>query len=64
MRGVFAGLSQGTTRAQMTQAVLEGVAFSFRDVVDVLAAAGSVVREADVIGVVRTAVSGCPSWPT
>ncbi|GBQ09533.1 xylulokinase [Komagataeibacter rhaeticus] len=50
IRGVFAGLSQGTTRAQMTQAVLEGVAFSFRDVVDVLAAAGSVVREADVIG--------------
>ncbi|MCE2566111.1 xylulokinase [Komagataeibacter sp. FNDCF1] len=50
IRGAFAGLSHNTTRAQMTQAVLEGVAFSFRDVVDALAVAGSVVKKADVIG--------------
>ncbi|MBV1834733.1 xylulokinase [Novacetimonas pomaceti] len=50
IRGVFAGLSSGTTRAEMTQAVLEGVAFSFRDVVDVLAEAGSHLTQADVIG--------------
>ncbi|WP_025812439.1 FGGY-family carbohydrate kinase, partial [Komagataeibacter kakiaceti] len=50
IRGVFAGLSHDTTRADMTQAVLEGVACSFRDVVDVLAQAGSVMTQADVIG--------------
>lgn len=50
IRGVFAGLSHDTTRADMTQAVLEGVAFSFRDVVDVLAQAGSAITQADVIG--------------
>ena len=50
IRGVFAGLSHGTSRADMTQAVLEGVAFSFRDVVDALADAGSTLRDADVIG--------------
>ncbi|GCE84991.1 xylulokinase [Komagataeibacter diospyri] len=50
IRGMFAGLSPGTTRADMTQAVLEGVAFSFRDVVDALADAGSIVTQADVIG--------------
>ncbi|MBY4640566.1 xylulokinase [Gluconacetobacter entanii] len=50
IRGVFAGLSSGTTRADMTQAVLEGVAFSFRDVVDVLADARSPLAQADVIG--------------
>lgn len=58
IRGVFAGLSHGTTRADMTQAVLEGVAFSFRDVVDVLADAGSVLHEADVIG----GGSGSRTW--
>ncbi|MGS0648597.1 xylulokinase [Komagataeibacter melomenusus] len=50
IRGSFAGLSDATTRAEMTQAVLEGVAFSFRDVVDALADAGSVLHDADVIG--------------
>lgn len=50
IRGGFAGLSDATTRADMTQAVLEGVAFSFRDVVDALADAGSVLTGADVIG--------------
>lgn len=50
IRGVFAGLSHGATRADMTQAVLEGVAFSFRDIVDVLAEAGSILTGADVIG--------------
>ncbi|GAN87772.1 xylulokinase [Komagataeibacter intermedius] len=50
IRGAFAGLSHDTTRADMTQAVLEGVAFSFRDVVDVMAQAGSDITQADVIG--------------
>ncbi|MBO1358359.1 xylulokinase [Acetobacter sacchari] len=50
IRGGFLGLSQDSDRAAMTQAVLEGVAFSFRDALDGLRASGSVVSEADVIG--------------
>ena len=50
VRGAFAGLSMDTERAALTQAVLEGVAFSFRDCLDALAASGTVIREADVIG--------------
>lgn len=50
IRGGFLGLSQDTTRATMTQAVLEGVAFSFRDCLDALRSAGTEISEADVIG--------------
>lgn len=50
IRGGFLGLSQDTTRAAMTQAVLEGVAFSFRDCLDALRSAGTEISEADVIG--------------
>jgi xylulokinase len=50
IRGAFAGLSHDTGRAALTQAVLEGVAFSLRDCLDALAASGTVVREAAVIG--------------
>ncbi|GBQ86164.1 glycerol kinase [Asaia krungthepensis NRIC 0535] len=50
VRGGFMGLTQDTTRAQMTQAVLEGVAFSFRDALEGLAESGTVITQADVIG--------------
>ena len=50
VRGAFAGLSHDTGRAALTQAVLEGVAFSFRDCLDALAASGTRITEADVIG--------------
>lgn len=50
LRAGFAGLSHATSRPAMTQAVLEGVAFSLRDCLDALAASGTVVTEADVIG--------------
>jgi xylulokinase len=50
IRGAFLGLSQDTSRAALTQAVLEGVAFSFRDCLDALRSAGTVIAEADVIG--------------
>lgn len=50
VRGGFVGLTQDTTRAQMTQAVLEGVAFSFRDALEGLAESGTVITQADVIG--------------
>jgi len=36
VRGAFAGLDQGHVRRDLTQAVLEGVAFAFRDCLDVL----------------------------
>ena len=50
LRGAFAGLSHGTDRAALTQAVLEGVAFSLRDCLDALAASGTRIAGADVIG--------------
>ena len=50
IRGAFIGLSQDTSRAELTQAVLEGVAFSFRDALEGLKVSGSSIQEADVIG--------------
>lgn len=50
VRGAFAGLSHGVGRAELTQAVLEGVAFSFRDCLDALAASGTTVETASLIG--------------
>lgn len=50
LRGVFADLAAGTDRAAMTLAVLEGVAFSMRDCLDALAASGTHIGQADVIG--------------
>jgi len=38
IRGAFVGLDQGHDLADLTQAVMEGVAFSFRDCMDVLTA--------------------------
>ena len=50
LRGAFAGLSYDTDRASLTQAVLEGVAFSMRDCLDALTQSGTRVEIADVIG--------------
>jgi xylulokinase len=50
VRGGFVGLEGGTTRADMTLAVLEGVAYAMRDAQEALASAGTVLREADIIG--------------
>lgn len=58
VRGAFTGLSHATDRATMTQAVLEGVAFSVRDCLDALTASGTVVAEADLIG----GGSRSPQW--
>ncbi|MBW4021650.1 MAG: xylulokinase [Proteobacteria bacterium] len=49
-RGVLFGLTSDSTRAQMIQAVLEGVAFSLADGVEALTAAGVAVGEAGFIG--------------
>jgi xylulokinase len=50
LRGSFANLSADNSRAEMTKAILEGVAFSIRDCLDALTASGTSVLEADVIG--------------
>lgn len=50
LRGAFAGLSHQTGRAELTQAVLEGVAFSLRDCLDALEASGTTVDALDAIG--------------
>lgn len=49
-RGLFVGLSQSTDRAALTQAVLEGVAFAFRDCMRVLGDAGTAVTRAFAVG--------------
>lgn len=49
-RGVFVGLSHNTSVETMTQAVLQGVCFSFRDSLDALAASGTKLSSAFAIG--------------
>jgi xylulokinase len=58
IRGAFANLSHDTSRASLTQAVLEGVAFSLRDGLDALSASGTHLTEADIIG----GGSRSPAW--
>ena len=50
VRGGFAGLDGGCTRADLTLAVLEGVAYAMRDAQEALASAGTRLAEADLIG--------------
>ena len=50
VRGGFAGLHGGATRADMTLAVLEGVAYTMRDAQQALAGAGTQLAQADIIG--------------
>jgi xylulokinase len=49
-RGAFIGLSMDSTRADMTQAVLEGVAFGIRDSLDVARSLGIDVRRSKLCG--------------
>ena len=49
-RGAFTNLATGTDRATLTQAVLDGVAFSLRDCLDALVASGTVIESAGIIG--------------
>lgn len=50
LRGAFVGLSHDTTRSDLVQAVLEGVAFAFADGQEALLAAGGVVDSILVSG--------------
>ncbi|MEP9399598.1 xylulokinase [Mesorhizobium sp. KR2-14] len=50
IRGVFARLDRQSGRAALTQAVLEGVAFAFRDSLEALQAAGTKLTRVTAIG--------------
>ncbi len=50
IRGAFLGLGQMSTRADMTQSVLEGVAFAFRDSLEALKEAGGQPESLSVVG--------------
>jgi xylulokinase len=50
LRGSFIGLSHVTDQAMMTQAVMEGVAYAFRDNLDALKAAGTKVGRVMALG--------------
>ncbi len=49
-RGAFVGMRMDSTREDMTQAVLEGVAFGLRDALEIARAAGIEVRTAGLSG--------------
>jgi xylulokinase len=50
IRGSFTGLGRESNRAALTQAVLEGVAFAFRDSLEALAKAGTTLARVTAIG--------------
>ncbi|QPC85561.1 xylulokinase [Mesorhizobium sp. NBSH29] len=50
VRGAFAGLSHQSDRTALTQSVLEGVAFAFRDNLEALRAAGTQLSRVTAIG--------------
>ena len=50
VRGGFVGIENGCTRADMTLALLEGVAYAMRDAQQAVASAGTVLTQADLIG--------------
>jgi xylulokinase len=49
-RGAFAGLSMGHTKGHLARAVMEGVAFHIRWILEAMEAIGLPVREANAIG--------------
>ena len=49
-RGAFIGLTMDTTRSQMAQAVMEGVAFAIRDCVEIARELGLIVNSSGVCG--------------
>ena len=49
-RGIFIGMTMDTTRADMVQAVLEGVAFAIRDSVEVARSLGITINTSKICG--------------
>lgn len=50
IRGAFTGLAHESSRVVLTQAVVEGVAFAFRDSLEALATAGTTLTRVTAIG--------------
>jgi xylulokinase len=50
IRGSFTGLEHGSDRATLTQAVMEGVAFAFRDNLEALKQAGTTLERVMAVG--------------
>ena len=50
IRGAFVGLAHESSRSALTQAVLEGVAFAFRDSLEALRTAGTTLERVTAIG--------------
>lgn len=50
IRGVFAGFGHDTDREEITQAVLQGVSFAFRDNLEALRAAGTTLDRVTAVG--------------
>lgn len=50
IRGVFSGLTTTASRVEVTQAILDGVSFAFRDNLQALQAAGSDVERVTAVG--------------
>lgn len=50
VRGAFIGMSMDTTQSDMTQAVLEGVAFGLRDSVEVARSLGMEIKRSTICG--------------
>jgi len=50
VRAMFYGMSMDTTRAQMAQAVMEGVAFAFRDCYEIAKDCGIVLKKTKICG--------------
>ena len=50
VRGAFAGLSLNTTRPEMAQAIMEGVAYAFRDTVEIARSLGVRVERTKICG--------------
>ena len=50
VRGMFIGMSMDTTRNDMTQAVLEGVAFAIRDSIEIARALGIEIKRSTICG--------------
>lgn len=61
-RALFIGMSMDTTRADMTQAVLEGVAFAMRDCYEIAKDLGINITETKSVAVAQRVLCGAKSW--
>ena len=63
-RGMWIGMTMDTRREDLTQAVLEGVAFAIRDSLEVAGSLGISIGKVEFAAAAQKATCGCTSWPT